>query len=231
MPTLRSLAIPVVLAIVCIALSGCGVYSALRPAPDPSTYAKNMQAAQQKSMAELSERSRFQQDLQNRPDLPAWHDEREKMALAIGDRVLDKNFDVTFDAMITALANLGCRVSNMERISGFITSSLPELPPELAEELNNEARAEYAQARGYSPAVLQAPSGSMAFVPQFAIPQATMAERMASGVTLTIAPSGGTQTRVKLRFNGVYYPRKVEELYKRVWDAVDKQLFLNRTIG
>jgi len=215
----------------CIALSGCGAYSAFRPASDTSTYAKNMQAAQQKSLADMSERSRFQQDLQNSPDLPAWHNEREKMALAIGDRTLDKNFDDTFDAMITALANLGCRVSNMERVSGFITSSLPELPPELAEQLNNEARAEYAQARGYSPAVLQAPTGPMAFVPQFTAPQATMTERMASGVTLTVARLGGTQTRVKLRFNGVYYPRKVEELYRRVWDAVDKQMFLNRTIG
>ena len=100
----------------CIALSGCGAYSAFRPASDTSTYAKNMQAAQQKSLADMSERSRFQQDLQNSPDLPAWHNEREKMALAIGDRTLDKNFDDTFDAMITALANLGCRVSNIERV-------------------------------------------------------------------------------------------------------------------
>jgi hypothetical protein len=41
----------------------------------------------------------------------------------------------------------------------------------------------------------------------------------------------GERTRVKLRFNSVYYPRTVEALYKRVWDAVDKQVFLDRSTG
>jgi hypothetical protein len=39
---------------------------------------------------------------------------------------------------------------------------------------------------------------------------------------------GGGAHKVKLRFDNVYYPRTVEELYKRVWDAVDKQIFLDR---
>ncbi len=170
-------------------------------------------------------RQKLMSDMQTDPDLPAWHDQREKMALAVGDRVFDKSFDRTFDAMIIALANLGCRVNNMERVSGYITSSLPELPPEQAEQLKREALSEYAQAKGYPPSVLE--SNSLFNV---ALPSA-MAEKMTAGVTLTMSRQGNEQTKVKLRFNNVYYPRTIEELYKRVWDAVDKQIFLDRTVG
>jgi hypothetical protein len=168
---------------------------------------------------------KLMQEMQTDPDLPAWHDQREKMALAIGDRVFDKSFDRTFDSMIIALANLGCRVNNMERVSGYITSSLPELPPELSEQLKKQAVSEYAQAKGYPPSVLQANSLFNVNLP------GAMAEKMTAGVTLTMSRQGDGQTKVKVRFNSVYYPRTIEELYKRVWDAVDKQIFLDRTVG
>jgi hypothetical protein len=199
-------------------LSGGGGDAAKRPPASPQSFMgfnPTDMLAQQKLM----------QQMQTDPDLPAWHDQREKMALAIGDRVFDKSFDRTFDATIIALANLGCRVNNMERISGYITSSLPELPPELAEQLKKEAMAEYAQAKGYPPSVLQANSLFNMGLP------AAMTERMTAGVTLTMSRQAGEQTKVKLRFNNVYYPRTIEELYKRVWDAVDKQIFLDRTLG
>jgi hypothetical protein len=175
--------------------------------------------------ADMMARQKLMSDLQTEPDLPAWHDQREKMALAIGDRVFDKSFDRTFDSMIIALANLGCRVNNMERVSGYITSSLPELPPELSEQLKKQALAEYAQAKGYPASVLEANSPFNVNLP------GAMTEKMTAGVTLTMTKQGSEQTRVKLRFNNVYYPRTVEELYKRVWDAVDKQIFLDRTVG
>ena len=56
--------------------------------------------------------------------------------------------------MITALANLGCRASNMERISGYLTASIPQLPPDQQAAMHNEALAEYAQIKGYPPSVL-----------------------------------------------------------------------------
>ena len=211
-----------VLASVCIGLSGCGLYSPSRP----TVTASSAIAPQQTYTSTRPGAARFQQEMHLSPDLPAWHDEREKLALALGDRTLDKSFDDTFDAMIIALANLGCRVNSMERVSGFITSTLPELPPELEEQLSKEARAQYAQARGYSPAVLEVPSNP-AYIP----PQVLLSEKLNTGITLTLARAEHAQTKVKLRFNGVYYPRKVEELYKRAWEAVDKQLFLNRTLG
>jgi hypothetical protein len=58
-----------------------------------------------------------------------------------------------------------------------------------------------------------------------------MTEKMTAGVTLTMTKQGAERTKVKLRLNNVYYPRTIEEPYKRVWDAVDKQIFLDKTIG
>jgi len=212
----------------CFALSGCssGIMSPYaRPPLAASAPPPGMPNLAGFNPADMLARQKLMSDMATDPDLPAWHDQREQMALAVGDRLFDKSFDRTFDAMIIALANLGCRVNNMERVSGYITSSLPELPPELAETLKQQALAEYAQAKGYPPSVLKADS-------LFNVNLAgSMAERMTAGVTLTMARQASGQTKVKLRFNNVYYPRTVEELYKRVWEAVDKQIFLDKTVG
>jgi hypothetical protein len=39
-----------------------------------------------------------------------------------------------------------------------------------------------------------------------------------------------SQTKVKIRFDNIYYPRLVEEYYKLVWTTVDKQIFLDKGI-
>jgi len=160
------------------------------------------------------------------PDLPAWHAQREKMALAVGDRVFDKGFDRVFDSMITTLATLGCRVNNMERISGYLTASLPQLPPEQQEALRKEGLAQYAQAKGYPPSVLQK-QGPYDMDFDFG---AMMERGGGSGLTLSMIRQGARQTKVKLRFDGTYYPRQVEELYKKVWAEVDKQMFLDKAL-
>ena len=212
----------------CLSIAGCGspygmvVRRSDAPASQPPP---DIKAVIGFDPAEMMAQQRLMQDLQTDPDLPAWHDQREKMALAIGDRVFDKSFDRTFDSMIIALANLGCRVNNMERVSGYITSSLPELPPELSAQLKKQALSEYAQAKGYPRSVVESNS------PFNANMAGAITERMTAGITLTMSRQGSEQTKVKLRFNNVYYPRTVEELYKRVWDAVDKQIFLDRTVG
>jgi hypothetical protein len=173
-------------------------------------------------MNALMAKQRFNADMMQQPDLPAWHDAREKMALAVGDRVIDKTFDRTFDSMIIALANLGCRVNNMERNSGYITASLPELQPDQRDALEKEGVAQYAQAKGYPASVLDnsGPFGNINFMP--------MMQRQGAGLTLTMIRQSSDRTKVKLRFDNVFYPRTVEELYKRVWDGVDKQIFLDR---
>jgi hypothetical protein len=200
------------------ALAACGAALVPRPATPVTPMTRNMP-----DVNALMARQRLNSDMMQQPDLPAWHDQRERMALAVGDRVIDKPFDRTFDSMIIALANLGCRVNNMERHTGYITASLPQLPPEQRDALDKEAIAQYAQAKGYPPSVLDnssSPFGNLSFMP--------MMERTGAGLTLTMLRQGDERTKVKLRFDNVYYPRTVEQLYKRVWDAVDKQIFLDR---
>ena len=188
-----------------------GQNAAIR-APDP----KAMMAKQQ-----------LMQDLMNSPDLPAWHEQREKMALALGDRVFDKGFDRVFDSMITALASLGCRVTNMERTSHYITATVPQLPPEQEDALRHEGLAQYVQAKGYPPSVL-AKQGPYDIDPTLG--QSVMNRMGGAGLTLSMVQQGPGQTKVKLRFDNVFYPHKVEELYKTVWAAVDKQMFLDKSL-
>ena len=57
---------------------------------------------------------------------------------------------------------------------------------------------------------------------------AGMQGRYASGMTVSIVRQTPTQTKVKIRFDNVYYPRMVEEYYKVVWATVDKQIFLDK---
>lgn len=180
----------------------------------------------EKMMSAMTEKMNFSQEMMKNPDLPVWHAQREKMALAVGDRVFDKGFERTFESMITALASLGCRVNNIERNSGFITASLPQLPPDQQELLQTESKASYAQIKGFSPAVLQK-AGPMGFDMDIG---AMMERGGGAGLTLSMVKQGPRQTKVKLRFDGVFYPRQIDALYKMVWAEVDKQMFLDRAL-
>ena len=180
----------------------------------------------EKMMNAMTEKMNFSQEMMKNPDLAAWHSQREQMAVAVGDRVFDKGFERTFESMITALATLGCRVNNIERNSGFITASLPQLPPAQQDALQTESRASYAQIKGYSPAVLQK-AGPMGFDMDFG---AMMERGGGAGLTLSMVKQGARQTKVKLRFDGVFYPRQIDALYKMVWAEVDKQMFLDRAL-
>jgi hypothetical protein len=51
-----------------------------------------------------------------------------------------------------------------------------------------------------------------------------------AGLTLSMVKQGARQTKVKLRFDGAYYPRQVDELYRKVWAEVDKQMFLDKAL-
>jgi len=204
-------------------VSGCSGAGMFGSTPNPAGGLMTQQNAGDDFAGGMMAKQQFQQEMMRNPDLPAWHAQREKMSLAVGDRVFDKGFDRVFDSMITTLATLGCRVNNMERVSGYITASLPQLPPEQQEGLRKEALAQYAQAKGYPPSVLQ--KGPYDF------DMGAMMERQGgAGLTLSMLKQNARQAKVKLRFDGIYYPRQVEELYKKVWAEVDKQMFLDKAL-
>ena len=210
-------------------LSGCG---STAPQGNPMAVLLGGQGAgpaqmdPEQLLGAMTEKMNFSQEMMKNPDLPAWHAQRESMALAVGDRVFDKGFERTFESMITALATLGCRVNNIERTSGFITASLPQLSPDQQSALRTESRASYAQIKGYSPTVLQT-GGLMGMDMDFG----SMMERGGgAGLTLSMVKQGARQTKVKLRFDGVFYPRQIDALYLKVWAEVDKQMFLDKAL-
>jgi hypothetical protein len=185
------------------------------------------QRAQMPDFETMGAKQKLMQDVMNNPDLPAWHAQREKMSLAIGDRTFDKGFERVFDSMTVALATLGSRVNNMERVSGYITASLPALGPDKVEAMQRDGLRQYAVAKGYPASA--ADKGNGAFDIDIGATSGMMARGMA-GLTLSLVRQGGRQTKVKLRFDNVYYPELVAEYYKTVWAAVDKQMFLDQSL-
>ena len=209
-------------------MAGCGSMGLSGGGEDPMAAMTAKMGSSNDMMAAMTSKMNFSQEVMKNPDLPVWHEQREKMALAIGDRVFDKGFDRVFDSMITALATLGCRVSNMERVSGYLTATIPQLPPNQQEALHQEALAQYAQIKGYPPSVLskQGPMG-MDMDMDFS---AMMERGGGAGLTLSMVKQSARQTKVKMRFDGTYYPRRVDALYKKVWAEVDKQMFLDKAL-
>jgi hypothetical protein len=176
---------------------------------------------------EMSTQSRLMQAMMDSPDLPAWHEQREKMALAVGDRTFERGFDRVFDAMTVALASLGSRVNNMERVSGYLTASIPDLGPAKTSALQREGLRQYAVAKGYPPTIVERKGDGFGL--DVGATSGMMSRGMA-GLTLSLVRQGAKQTKVKLRFDNVYYPALVNEYYKTVWAAVDKQMFLDQAL-
>lgn len=184
--------------------------------------------ARMAAIEEMKAKGRFMQEVVNDPDLPAWHEQREKMALAVGDRVFDRTFDRVFDSMTIALATLGSRVNNMERTSGYITGSIPDLGPAKTNALHIEGLRQYAAAKGFNPKVAE-PGGRSDYDLDVA-GLSNLSTRLVAGLTISIVRQSKAQTKVKLRFDNVYYPRLISEYYTVVWAAVDKQMFLDQSL-
>ena len=195
-----------------IIFNSCDVYTPLiTPLPDTSR---------------MLRQSELMQKLMKEPDTPQWYRQREDITLAMGDRVFDKNFDRVFDSLIIAIANLGAHVGNMERQSGYISVSGTLLSPEIFSQLRHEGLVEYCQYYGYDPDLLQR-KGEYNIDPDMT---GGMIANMMQAMTITVVKEGENQTKVKLRFANVYYPRLIEEYYKAVWPALDKQIFMDKNL-
>ena len=74
-------------------LSGCGGMGGRGDQNNPMAGLMGAQMAQMdpdKMMGDMTAKMNFSQEMMKNPDLSAWHAQREKMALALGDRVFDK---------------------------------------------------------------------------------------------------------------------------------------------
>ena len=104
--------------------------------------------------------------------------------------------------------------------ASIVMSLLVVVIPQL-EALQKEALRQYAVAKGYSADIFDKPS-------LYDIDPNAMMSRYMSGLTLSMVRQTPTMTKVKLRFDNVYYPGLVDQYYAVVWRAVDKQMFLDK---
>lgn len=229
--------VPVIPVVLVVLFAGCA-----SPGPDMRALMEQRRGVaeeQQASLGAMMQKQRLMQDVMKSPDLPEWHEQRQKIVFAQGDRIFDKRFDRVFDSMTVALATLECKVMNMERASGYMTATLPELPPQQRDGLRTDALRAYAASKGYPPGLLDPkPAGAkrrtadLGDVGDMFDVEGTiglMGQNM-GGVTLSLVRQGDKQTKVKLRFDKVYYPAQVLEYYRVVWAAVDKQIFLDQSL-
>lgn len=180
---------------------------------------------QMPDMDRMEKKQALMQELMSDPQLPAWHSEREKITQAMGDKIFDKDFERVFDSLTIALATMEANVNNMERQSGYITSAVPRLPPEKSEQLTQASMRAYASAKGYDPSLLDKKGPY-----EIDIESMTSFSRMNQAMTISLVKQSPTQTKVKIRFSNINYPPELIELYKTVWPAVDKQIFLDKNV-
>jgi hypothetical protein len=159
------------------------------------------------------------------PDLPHWYEQRKKITLAMGDRVFDKSFDEVFDALTIALGTMEVSVSNMERRSGFIAANGRMLPPMMAKQLRHNGLVEYCRHHGFDPSLLDTRGDTFGLDPDM---MGSMLEKIT--LTISLVRQSEMQTKVKLRFSGIYYPEVLQKHYEIVWPALDKQIFLDRNL-
>lgn len=180
---------------------------------------------QMPDMKRMEQQQTLMQELMGDPQLPAWHTEREKITQAMGDRIFDKDFDRVFDSLTIALGTLEANVNNMERQSGYITSAVPRLSPERSRQLTDASLRAYASAKGYDPSLLdkQGPY-------EVDLESMSSFSRMNQAMTISLVRQSPTQTKVKIRFSNINYPPELAEYYKTVWPAIDKQIFLDRSV-
>ncbi len=176
------------------------------------------------NLSRMQQQSRLMQQLMKQPDLPHWYEQRPRVAQALGDRIFDKTFDEVFDAITVALGSMEVRVDNMEKGAGYIAATGTLLPPQLADKLRHESLVEYCHHHGYDPSLLDA-RGGFEIDPDMA---GGMMARVGTSLTISVVRQSATQTKVKLRFKGIEYPRALEESYRAVWPGIDKQIFLDR---
>jgi hypothetical protein len=168
------------------------------------------------------------------PDTDAWYEHRQKIVQAMGDRLFDKDFARVFDSLVLAVSTMELKVSNMERQSGYIAASGISLSPTESKAMRREAVNDWCRQNGFDPSILDQPFRTSTY--QNAAAMTDFSEMMAKydkiqkGLTFQLMKMGKSQTKVKLRFSDVYYPGEVETYYKLVWQAVDKQIFIDQNI-
>lgn len=149
-----------------------------------------------------------------------WKEQNKRQNQAMGERVYNKQFDLVFTAIITGLADIGLPIRNMERMSGYILAEGP-LPISVEEE-TRICETMVQELNSVSPRRWNLTPGNAKH-----------------SATITILRVGNGQTKVKIRISVIdirttastvysaIYPPILEEEYKVVWRAIERQVFLD----
>ena len=159
------------------------------------------------------------------PDAPQWKNQREQIVNAMGDRVFDKDFNRVFDSITVALGTLECAVANMERQSGYINASIPAIDPMLRKQIEKQSLNDWARGHGYDPKLTERQGDydmDLGMVDGMAMIGRTM--------NISVVKQSEAQVKVKIRFANLHQPKYVEEAYKKIWPAIDKQIFLDKNL-
>ena len=175
-------------------------------------------------ISRMQQQSRLMRQLVEQPELAHGCGQSPRVAQALGDRSFAKTVDEVFDAITIALGSMGVRVDNMEKAAGYLAATGTLLPPQLVDKLRRESLVEYCHHHGYDPSLLDA-RGGFGIDPDMV---GGMMARVGTGLTISVVRQSATQTKVKLRFKGILYPRTLEKSYRAVWPSIDKQIFLDR---
>ena len=216
---------------VVVLLTGCGNLAYL----DPTGISGMVKAVSiNQDMELIKKRQNITKKFRSNPDTDGWYDQRQKIAQTLGDRVFDKDFSRVFDSLMLAVSTMELKVSNMERQSGFIAASGITLSPTEMKAMRREAVNDWCRQNDFDPSILDqsfhtSEGQDMSDMMDFSGMMAQY-EKMQRGLTFQLVKMGESQTKVKLRFSDVYYPGEVETYYKLIWQAVDKQIFVDQNI-
>lgn len=183
----------------------------------------------------MQKRSSLSLQFDSNPDTDAWHEHRQKIAQAMGDRVFDKDFARVFDSLVLAVSAMELKVINMERQSGYIAAGGISLSPTESKATHREAVIDWLRQNGFDPSILDQPFRNPMFKNNARTNfdfggMMSKFDKMQRGLTFQLVKMAKSQTKVKLRFSDVYYPMEVETYYKLVWQAVDKQIFIDQNM-
>ena len=228
--------------IAAVYLSGC-VATALVPLASVGYgYSQQQKVAESLQQAQndndlMMQKMKITTEFNNNPDTDAWHEQRQKIAQTTGDRTFDKDFARVYDSLVLATSTMELKVNNMERTSGYIQASGISLPPTEAKAMRSAALREWCGLKGYDASILDRKYASPQFEKAYGTTDdsASMfmkdpSAKTQKSVTFQLVKLGADQTKVKLRFSDVNYPAEMEAYYKMLWQAVDKQIFVDKNI-
>jgi hypothetical protein len=158
-------------------------------------------------------------------DAPQWKTQREQIVNAMGDRIFDKDFNRVFDSITVALGTLECNVQNMERQSGYINASIPAIDPMVRKQIEKQSLADWARGHGYDPKLTEKTSDY-----DMDISMMDGMGMIGRTMNISVVKQTATQVKVKIRFANLHEPKYVEEAYKKIWPAIDKQIFLDKNL-